>query len=197
MANPNPQNYNCPQCGQVDRVEKVSALLRAGTSAGLYSGTASGSGLVAGMSYTALSQKLSPPIEPIYQSPWGGCSVTITAGLVIWNIAFIVWVCLGLSQSPTVVEALSHGNLDYWRTFIIIIGVGLIGWVIMAAIISTKNRTASERGTHFATEYPRWERAIARWNELYYCSRNDVVFIPGKPNTCVPINEMQKLLYRP
>jgi len=40
----------------------------------------------------------------------------------------------------------------------------------------------------------RWQSAINRWENLYYCHRDDCVFVPGK-GTYAPIEEYYKYLY--
>ena len=40
-----------------------------------------------------------------------------------------------------------------------------------------------------------WNTAIQRWNELYYCYRDDCVFIPNK-GTYAPIERMKEYLYQ-
>jgi len=40
-----------------------------------------------------------------------------------------------------------------------------------------------------------WQLAMQRWNQLYYCSRDDCVFLPGK-NNHAPITEMLEYLYQ-
>lgn len=77
----NRQNYACPLCGQIDRVEKVSALVGAGTARGFYGGNTSGN-MMTGISQTNLSKKLSPPIKPVYTAPWGGCSISVIIGSI-------------------------------------------------------------------------------------------------------------------
>ncbi len=42
----------------------------------------------------------------------------------------------------------------------------------------------------------RWPLAMERWNRLYYCGRDDCVFLPGT-NTYAPITDMREYLYRP
>ena len=39
-----------------------------------------------------------------------------------------------------------------------------------------------------------WERAMERWNRLYYCSRCDGVFIPGE-GILTPVEELEEALY--
>lgn len=39
-----------------------------------------------------------------------------------------------------------------------------------------------------------WHTAMKRWNNLYYCKRDDVVFILGQ-NSSIPADSMMDLLY--
>jgi len=41
----------------------------------------------------------------------------------------------------------------------------------------------------------KWNLAMQRWNQLYYCARDDCVFLPGT-NTCAHINDMVGYLYK-
>jgi hypothetical protein len=38
-----------------------------------------------------------------------------------------------------------------------------------------------------------WKNAIKRWNQLYYCARDDCVFIPGE-NSSASVSNMQEYL---
>lgn len=40
-----------------------------------------------------------------------------------------------------------------------------------------------------------WERAVQRWNQLYYCARDDCVFIPGENNSA-PVTQLKEYLYQ-
>jgi predicted RNA-binding Zn-ribbon protein involved in translation (DUF1610 family) len=42
----------------------------------------------------------------------------------------------------------------------------------------------------------RWTTAMDRWNQLYYCGRDDCVFLPGA-HTHAPVAAMTEYLYRP
>jgi hypothetical protein len=45
-------------------------------------------------------------------------------------------------------------------------------------------------------EMPRWQRAKGRWEQLYYCMRDETVFIPAE-NKAVDLDDMGKYLYDP
>lgn len=190
----NQQNYNCPQCGQVDRVEKVSALVGAGTSAGLYGGPALGSNVLVGASQTAMSQKLSPPTKPSYQSPWGCVSSFVTGVGICLGTIFLIILFVQLQRASSAGIPIDSRFLTNLMIFLAML---ITPFIISFLIIILKATTAKQRKITFETEYPRWQHAIAKWNELYYCARNDVIFIPGKPQDCVPVSQMSKLLYKP
>jgi hypothetical protein len=40
-----------------------------------------------------------------------------------------------------------------------------------------------------------WERAIQQWNSLYYCSRDDCVYLPGT-NRSAPIYQMMEFIHK-
>ena len=39
-----------------------------------------------------------------------------------------------------------------------------------------------------------WDKVMDRYNNLYYCQRDDVVFIPGETKSA-PVNRMKDLLF--
>ena len=43
-----------------------------------------------------------------------------------------------------------------------------------------------EKERMFEKKYKDWERATSRWNAMYYCYRDDVVFIPGIDDSSSP-----------
>jgi hypothetical protein len=45
-----------------------------------------------------------------------------------------------------------------------------------------------------ATEVPRWQRAMEKWAEPYYCARNDCVFDPTTKKSA-PADKMLEMLY--
>lgn len=40
-----------------------------------------------------------------------------------------------------------------------------------------------------------WEAAVAKWNKLYYCDRDDCVFVPGSESSA-PLKEIEKFCYQ-
>jgi hypothetical protein len=63
---------------------------------------------------------------------------------------------------------------------LILIGVTLIS-IVTALVLSYVAFQRVVSGDNEATlRFPTWDRAVAAWKKLYYCSRDDVVFDPEK-----------------
>jgi hypothetical protein len=73
--------------------------------------------------------------------------------------------------------------------FALLVGaVGVVTW-------RTSNANYKKQVAQLQVEIPRWERAMQRWSALYYCARDDGVFIPSE-NTFVPITQMMDYIYQ-
>lgn len=81
--------------------------------------------------------------------------------------------------------------------YAVYIFVLLIFFLRVIIIVWRKLVVSAARQAYVDAELPRWERAMKKWNELYYCVRNDVVFIPDNSLVCKPASEMSQLLYMP
>ncbi|GHO95205.1 hypothetical protein KSF_052530 [Reticulibacter mediterranei] len=184
-----PEDFTCPICKQIDRVEKVSAVYEAGTSIGAYSGGTVGVGMaggvvgvgvaqtnMTGMSQTNRSLRLAPPPQP--QLPQGeGCGV----GLLLFLCFAVGLVGLGMALADNSERLIGAALFT----------VCTAGFVSLLVVLGRKSRI--KKAEH-AQQIVRWQQAVANWERLYYCGRNDVVFIPGNSETCVPAYELYKLL---
>lgn len=171
----------CPQCGKDDMIQKVSAIYSAGIASGSYSGPSTGVAIgsgkpalvggyttVHGTSQTALSSKLSPPVRPSAPSPVGWIMI---GGLVLIGI----W---------TLINIRGEGAL---------VGFGFIGFAVLLVALGGKGETAKKQAYQQAMQ--KWNHAIAVWDRLYYCARNDCIFDPST-EASVPADRMYDLLYR-
>ncbi len=159
----------CPHCGQIDSVRKVSAIVSDGTSSSRYTGYGDGIGYsshgmmvmdeiinLTGNSQTQLSRLLSPPIEPFY--------VSFTTMLKHpYGIFLIVLGLVGLVILPIV-----------W-----FLGVAFICGPIL--VFLSWGYASEKEEKSLVTEMPRWQRAISKWWQLYYCYRCDGVFFIISP----------------
>jgi predicted RNA-binding Zn-ribbon protein involved in translation (DUF1610 family) len=201
----------CPKCGRVDRVQKVSSVHSSGLSRTSFRGdvwTKDGFDPVSmsGHSQTELSRLFSPPKAP---SPvtWVGRIVTA------WGLGFLLFLgglggaCLCFSASnllmvgPSVTAELAAEPVGYGA-------FGLAGLASLPLFMSylfsvflwgglpllVGNRMRRSKRCKYPVEKERWERAAGRWQRLYYCARDDGVFIPGE-TSFIPIDKMQEFLY--
>ena len=187
----NSQDYSCPRCGQVDMVQKVSALVEVGTVAGVY--TNPGGIRVSGVTLSAKASQLVLPPRPIFKkrSPLFVSLIIVVVGwvlalyfLYLFIAFFYALTATGLPISPLE----SFGGLVFLA--ILIVACLIIGPVVMRR---RKKSYLALRAQH-QLDVSRWEHKKDNWNKLYYCARNDVVFFPGDPLGWAPASEMLKLL---
>ncbi len=187
------QSLRCPQCGKDDKMQKVSTIVASQTreiSGGSwqtevyvdkkgkkqsedhytpYSGT----------EMSVLAQRLSAPGKP----DAGSNALAVMGAVTLLGISGLCG-CIGLFAS-------SDKNSGSIVPILIAIVCGLIGIVIWVS----SNNSHQERVEQVQrVEIPRWEKAMVRWNQLYYCFRDDRVFIPSEK--AVPISQMMEYIYR-
>jgi hypothetical protein len=186
-----PEDFVCPVCKQTDRVEKVSTVYAAGISTGAYSGGTTGIGISSGgaigvgaahtnltsVMQTQLSWRLAPPPRPLPPTAkWRGGTI----GLLIF-LAF-AWLIGFAATAASEITAKGIGI-----AVILLSIAGTIGLI-------TSMQPERAKKVEYARHVMRWQQARANWERLYYCGRNDIVFLPGVPDACVPAHEIYRLL---
>lgn len=166
MLNEKGKSLECPSCHLIDSVQKVSSIVKSGTSethmkgtgvGGAYSfgddGLSLGGGKIwaSGNQVTVLSKQLARPnLQPEGKSgllTWlffGSCAIAI---ILLLSAAFVAFFVFAL------------------------IAVGLF------FPFSRERGEYSEYVQHFQTKA---NLALQRWNHLYYCHRCDGIFVPGE-----------------
>jgi hypothetical protein len=70
---------------------------------------------------------------------------------------------------------------------------------IKKSVIEPRQKQANEKfdaeEKNYKNDMIAWEKATTRWNSMYYCYRDDVVFVPGESNTAAP-NQVIELCYK-
>src|SRR2546421_10632092 len=198
---------SCPNCRRVDNVRKVSAIVSAETSSGIYTGYGDGVGYtsngmvimdemitLSGSSQTTLSRLLSPPIQPGYQSAWNNLLFffTIVMGFVFVLSLYHISGDLQELTNPTYAGIFSQAisDLIVWG-MILAIGVCVLAWICRGV-----GRTNTLNYQQSEAQMPHWHRAISKWQRLFYCCRCDGVFLPGQ-SFLVPTISMMDFLYKP
>lgn len=189
----------CPSCNLIDKVDKVTTIFSSGVS-----GTAN----LNGIGQSLLSQKLAPPIKPSAKgkSCWEVGIAICLFGAGGYGLLYML-VCLGYTVF-LIVEAI------YTATPLMSIeaqpGVNVLGWTFASLIpgvfgggliwagrwlYRNAGITAKKRAEKVAAQMPKWEIAMSRWKNLYYCSRDDGVF-DLEEKTLIPAENMMEYLYR-
>lgn len=202
---PEAEALGCPLCRKVDRVQKVSAIYTSGVSTGRFSGWSLDSdadaGIVAlsGRTQTEISKLLSPPKEPSYTDSDGVClflffllfGVPVLGGLMLGGFG------LAMIYAAALVVGYVDPQVGPAGVLLLAIASLLMGCLGLAGV-ALFTRLMSKRGQHHrrrvAVMKASWEQAMHRWGGLYYCGRDDGVFIPGETDL-IPTTEMREFLY--
>jgi hypothetical protein len=174
----------CPQCGKDDKIQKVSAVYSGG-----FSTAANNSPLVAyGVeqrtitTITPLAQRLTPPAKPKLT----GCAATSPVAILI--VAVVLSLVLFCVLFPSLAWE-SSGNSG-WANCIFFALV----FTLMMAIGIPIGIYSVKKQKELQPQIAMWEKAIQKWNEIYYCWRDDTLFDPSSGKS-VPSNMMNTLLY--
>lgn len=145
-----------------------------------------------------LAQKLEPPSRPSPPNePNFNASIT---SILPENLTMVIG---GITWFSTCVLLFiifpSAGEGDNWviGALIVFIGAPMLAGVIIGLVGMALDESWSrikfpreareqllakyraELQSYERVQYPRWEEAMNRWREMYYCRRCDVVYVPG------------------
>ena len=170
-----PEALACPVCKRIDATTKASAVARMGRGRLLLEdGTAAA---YEGELSALLSRPPRPELLPV--------SVIVSAIVVGWLLlALDLAVVAGLrAQDQISIPASALNTATY---------VGLLWFGILipgAAVVRYFVRRETVK-----SELPAWREAAQRWQGFHYCSRDDMVYVPGEGHGVAP--EHIALLYR-
>ncbi len=195
----------CPECGQSDAIRKVSAIVAGGTSytqstrVGMsISGddTDFSSGLGSNITRTSLASALASPQKPsapFRNSFWAifpglriTCMVVILLLIVITTVCSFPFLLSTYRESP---------QLVFLPLLIFVVTAFLLTrWFVVSRHRESQQFRQAEAS--YPEQLIEWEHAYSRWERLYYCHRDDGVFIPAQTRL-IPVNQMQAFLYLP
>ena len=199
----------CPLCDKDDATQKVSAVLLSGEASGSFSGPSSshvnvggksgsayGYTHLSGSSMTELAKLLVPPTEPIKpekEKRWSilasGCLTYLAIGIISLSAIGIVDATIGTDYVPFEANPLRALLLNILNI------IGLVTFLLLCIFLykrfykhfdAQEEKRLAARQAGFEIEKPKWDNAIQRWNSLYCCQRDGVVFDPENKETCVP-----------
>jgi hypothetical protein len=200
------QELSCPRCGQIDRIAKATAIYSGGMSSDFYSGSSTsintpiGRGVssisnsyssFSGTSQSIISRKLTPPVKPEMPSKGAGstCGGIALLGMGLLSaIPFFVSLNAYQELGINMIDAMTQYN--GWAIILaaIFIPVGIL-------VLNSPDKEAEEKKREAAYQIAEWQKAMTRWDRLYYCERDDIVFDPSE-QTYIPVDQMINFLYR-
>lgn len=167
-------DIRCPACSQIDQVQKVSSIVTAGTTRGYITNTSFSS-----VSQTDLSVQLAAPDKPSYKDPFSsGCK----AAAILWGGGWSLIGILALVRIILHPAPIGVNDLD--------LVAGVLGLVILW-VARSRIRGRPQARAEFATEMARYNTARNKWEELYYCYRDDGAFLPDGRSPLIPRNQIR------
>jgi hypothetical protein len=209
----------CPKCKQTDQIQKVTSTFAANTKEWKSSTRTDAWGNTeiteeTKRAHTSLGLKLKLPDEPAgptHPGLWYGIGglVVVILGSVLCPIALIPlgFVVPLLVGGSTILPDL--GGLPGWAVTLLAVGLptlclGILG-LVLVIWLGKKIKTRFDRdmknyrekkAAFERDELPRWHRARDRWEQLFYCMRDETIFIPAE-NKAIKADDMEKYLYDP
>jgi hypothetical protein len=214
----------CPTCQKSDQVQKVTGLYNANTKEWVETDSHFDTdGELQNYSefhraQTLLGQLLAPPGEPSKPtSPnfkfgvWGFILLIVIAGVCLPLSSFVVipviFAAVGADQLglPDQLSGLME-RLPDWVGIAVIVLVCLASLVTLIALVllvrfvrqkynQSKEQYQIEMRTYERDRYPAWQRAMERWENMYYCARDETVFVSGE-HEGVPVEEARTFINR-
>lgn len=193
----------CPKCGRADAIRKVTSIVDEGTTytdsnrLGMSirgDDTQFYNGLGRSVSRTELASALESPRKPTqpFRRGWSGIFPNFH-----WNCAGSILgvIILGAVCSFPLLQTTYRENplLIFVPVVILLFSaIVLIRWAWISSRRET--RTLLEAEAQYPLQVEAWKRALERWKQLYYCQRDDGVFIPAQTRL-IHVNEMRAFLY--
>ena len=170
-------NRICPVCGKDDMISKVTSIVSAGTRTSVYEGHeigvagARGSndfsaygvgvGKTTGVEFsqTNLSQQLNPPNNP-------------TKKIKYWPYAASLLGIIFLIKGIQSYNAGSDNPQVFCAVPLLCLTIPLL---LIGGIKVYKNIIEVKKGREM---YPIWQKSIKKWQRIYFCQRDGIVFDP-------------------
>ena len=211
----------CPKCKQTDQIQKVTSLYGLNTKEWYETRTSTDSD---GHSHsyqekheahTQLGLKLKPPQQPAQPSHpgiWYGIGgfvafmllTTLCFPIVFAGFSFLIPLAGTISALFPSVQGvptwlISVAGIGLPALCVFGVGAGIFVWLGMKVkrrFDRDMKNYRDKKAIWDRDEMPRWQRAKERWEQLYFCLRDETVFIPAE-NKAVEVDDMVKYLYDP
>lgn len=192
----------CPKCQRSDSIQKVTAIVAHGTKVieergGIDIDTEYGMDVIpltySSVARSTLARKLAAPEKPLPTTSYGCSAALFISRLGTALVVSVILIALFLCSFPFLAATYAQNNALFIG--ILMAGFGIIGFVLFLSIRAgwRQLQSASEQRNVHDAGVQAWEVSYERWQRLYYCFRDDGVFIPGQ-SSFVPVNQMSDYL---
>jgi hypothetical protein len=165
----------CPVCGQIDQLQKVSAIRNTGITTGSFSGSTGEYSTLRASASTQLAQLLEPPQKPSPEFRWQvGC-------MVFCGLGTLVGVGIAILIPP---------QEEFFPRYFVVVFYGLLFLWLYSGFRKTTRRNQEK----LPGELVKWTKQIQIYDRLYYCFRDDQVFDP-ETDKHYPPQDLTKILY--
>jgi hypothetical protein len=196
------QQVICPKCQRSDSVQKVTAIIAGGTKVieergGIDIDTDYGMDVIpltySSVARSNLARKLAAPERPLQTKSYGCVAALFITRLGVALVVTVLLVALFFCAFPFLAAIYAQNNALFIG--ILIAGLGIIGLILFSSIRAgwRQTRSTSEQRNSYDARVQAWEASYNRWQQLYYCFRDDGVFLPGQ-SSFVPVNQMSDYL---
>lgn len=214
---------SCPRCGKNDRVEKVSAICSTQTQRVVGREEKVEVFTHQGRQYTKtfevpvtkiqtsnLAQSLNPPPKPsLIPVPSAAKSNNYkTFGIVLIVLSIIAGLPCSLSMLFSQLEQAIEASEIFASIMVTVLFCGLPTLLALGVgifLVMRGKKVKQQKAEDYEKEVERvnneneemmnrWKKATQRWESLYYCFRDDCIFIPGD-NSSAPVQKMYDYLY--
>ena len=189
----------CLQCQKDDAIQKVSAVVSGGHASGSFSGVSGGTVKIdgkwsntssyttlGGISATDLARTLAPPREPSKQGGLDLHSLLLVPISCTCSALVCAIPATFLMKFDSVFSAIGYVSSLIFG-FLFLCFCSWLFWSLM-------KKYRKENESRYTTEKLLWDNAIVKWNRLYYCHRDGIVFDPESSKTCQP-TQIREFIY--
>lgn len=187
----------CPICKSDEKIQKITSVVSSNISRVKYSGLSLGTtkdrdglGLttinttLAGSLRSNLAEKLLPPKEPARRGYEDSVEALepikfSTLGLII-GAAMPFFTDLEFKMQLSIAFSL--------------LAIGIFSFFLFDILIKRSRKWQLKKREDRILSWEEWKKAIEKYNTLYYCFRDDVVFEPSTADYCAP-DELMNFIY--
>lgn len=180
----------CPKCGRSDAVRKVSAIVAQGTQTSETAGLGLGLGnhsldlmpfVGTSTSRSALAMKLAPPAKPAKPMGYGWVALFTLGRLALALFVGLLLAGATLCSFPLLINNYSVNRMLLLIPLIInaVFILAAVLWIGRSVI--RELRATRRDSDSYETKLQAWRSTGERWQNLYYCVRDDEVFLPEEP----------------